>query len=317
MNRTEYEKYASRINRVIDYIDANFAENFTLEELAQVADFSKYHFCRVFQSFTGEALFDFISRVRMERSAEKLVRDMKIPITRVALDCGYSSSAVFAKAFREKFKMTPSQWRLRCKDCIHDDSNTGKMTSNQSKEFDIEITYIGFGEKANTWRFKMNEKETQVKIVDWPETTVAYVRYVGPYAGDEELFKGLWNKLCGWAGPRGLLVGDTKYLIIYHDSPEITSQDKLRTSVCVSIPPNTEVSGEVGKLIIQPGKYAIGRFHLGGKEYGEAWNVMSGKWLPQSGYQFDDRPCFEFYPQAEPDENGKMVVDICIPVKPL
>jgi AraC family transcriptional regulator len=320
-----YEKYASRINKVIDYVDANYSENFTLEELADVAEFSKYHFCRVFQSFTGESLFGFISRIRLERSADKLLRNVRLPVTQVAIDSGYSSPAVFAKAFKEKFGMSPTLWRSKCNNGWSPDSNPGKPDGNpgqpqgnESKASRIEFTYIGYGQDANTWRFLMNEKETEVKIVEWPETTVAYVRHVGPYAGNEELFKGLWNRLCGWAGPRGLLGSpDAKFIIIYHDSPDITEEEKLRTSVCVSVPPKTEVSGEVGKLVVDSGKYAVGRFHVRGEEFGQAWGWMCGKWLPASGYQADDRPCFELYPQSQPDENGKMVVDIYIPVKPL
>ena len=325
IDQLAYEKYASRINKVVDYIDANFSENFTLDELASIADFSKFHFCRLFQSFTGESLFSFISRIRLEKSADKLLRNLKTPITEIALDSGYSSSAVFAKAFRDKFDMTPTAWRESYLAGTLCQSNAGKTESNPEqakgnweKVASIEFTYIGYGKDANTWRFKMNDKETEVKVADWPETTVAYIRYVGPYAGNEELFKGLWDRLCNWAGPRGLLgKPESKFLIVYHDSPDITEEDKLRTSVCVTVPPNTEVSGEVGKLIIDPGKYAMGRFYVRGDEFGQAWAWMCGKWLPSSGYQADDRVCFEMYPESDLDENGKMVVDICIPVKPL
>jgi AraC family transcriptional regulator len=314
-NAEAFQRYASRINRVIDFIDANYGESFTLDELAQVADFSKYHFCRIFQGFTGEPLFSFISRIRLEKSADKLCNSKSSTVTEIAADSGYSSPAVFSKAFREKFGVSPSQWRSNPG---KPKSNASKPDSNKGKAKPIEFTYIGYGKDANTWRFRMNEIETTVKIEKWPETTVAYVRHVGPYQGNAGLFQSLWNRLCSWAGPRGLLGSpDAKYIIIYHDSPDITDQDKLRTSVCVSVPANTEVSGEVGKLIVDKGDYAVGRFHVIGEEFGQAWEWMYGRWLPASGYQADERMCFELYPQQGTDENGKMVVDIYIPVKPL
>ncbi len=44
-----------------------------------------------------------------------------------------------------------------------------------------------------------------VEVRDIPEMTIAYIRHIGPYAGNEVLFESLFNKLYAWAGPRGLL----------------------------------------------------------------------------------------------------------------
>ncbi|HMA65896.1 MAG TPA: AraC family transcriptional regulator [Chitinispirillaceae bacterium] len=57
--------YRQRINRVIDYIDAHLDENLTLETLAYIACFSKFHFHRIFQSVTGERLSECIQRLRL------------------------------------------------------------------------------------------------------------------------------------------------------------------------------------------------------------------------------------------------------------
>jgi AraC family transcriptional regulator len=48
------------------------------------------------------------------------------------------------------------------------------------------------------------------------------------------------------------------------------------------------------------------------------WQRLMSEWFPDSGYQPDDRPCFEIYRETEAEFNaGKYVVDICEPVKPL
>lgn len=104
---------------------------------------------------------------------------------------------------------------------------------------------------------------------------------------------------------------------IYHDNPEITDEGKLRVSVCVVVPPETEVSGEIGKMAVAGGPYAVGRFELSSDEFAGAWNTLYGVWLPESGYEPDDRPAFEIYrndPRQHPQ--GKSIVDICVPVKP-
>jgi len=161
--------------------------------------------------------------------------------------------------------------------------------------------------------------EGKVTVRELAEMDVAYVRHVGPYAGNAELFEDLWGRLMRWAGPRKLLGRpDTQSLIVYHDNPEITDEDKLRVSVCVTVPADTEVDGEIGKMVVPGGEYAFARFELTTEQYGAAWQWVYGTWLPSSGYQPDDRPCFEMYPDGDEAKEGTpMIVDIVVPVKPL
>jgi AraC family transcriptional regulator len=159
----------------------------------------------------------------------------------------------------------------------------------------------------------------EVEVKDLPEMHVAYVRHVGPYKGDAQLFEGLFSKLMQWAGPRGLMrPPETKALSIYHDDPNITEEAKLRVSVCISVPRDTEVDGEIGKKVVRGGKYAVGHFELLPDQYPEAWNAIFQGWLPQSGYEPDDSPCVELClndPNEHPEH--KCVVDICVPVRPM
>jgi AraC-like DNA-binding protein len=69
-SRLEYDR---RVNRVIDHIRRHLAEELSLAELARVAVFSPFHFARVFKAATGETLFGFIQRLRIERAATALV----------------------------------------------------------------------------------------------------------------------------------------------------------------------------------------------------------------------------------------------------
>ncbi len=161
--------------------------------------------------------------------------------------------------------------------------------------------------------------QTNVEVKELPEMHVAYVRHIGPYKGDTELFGRLFGKLMKWAGPRGLLrFPETKVLAVYHDDPEITHEDKLRTDACITVPEDTRVEGEIGKTSIAAGKYAVAHFEIKTGQYEDAWKAVFGGWLPESGYQPDDGPCYEVYhndPKEHPE--GKQIVDICVPVKAL
>jgi AraC family transcriptional regulator len=323
VNSQLWQEYKFRINRVIDYIENNLTENFTLENLAGIANFSKFHFHRIFYSLIGETLFQFIQRMRMERAASMLLANKNKSITEVALDCGFSGSASFAKSFKEYYKMSASEWR---KQINNDKSNSGiensnlsKMVSNGGKDYFQSSMYITHINNLQTWRIQMNNKTQTIEIKDLPEMTVAYVRHIGPYAGDAKLFEGLYQKLFKWAGPRNLInFPETKNIIIYHDNPEITKEENLRVSVCITVPPDTEVSGEIGKLVLAAGKYALAHFEITDKEFGDAWNWVYGEWMPKSGYEPDDRQCFEMYLNDPKDHPAhKFIVDICAPIRPL
>ncbi|MBN1837659.1 MAG: AraC family transcriptional regulator [Spirochaetales bacterium] len=307
------EEYQGRINRVLDYVETHLERSFTLAELAAVANFSKFHFHRLFAALTGETLFQFIARVRLERAAARLRAHPKQSITEVALDCGFSSSAAFARAFRAGFGVTPSEWKRARGERR---SNHGQADRNLRKACAAAPPYTGLDTELSERRPAMNQK---VEVKDLPEMTVAYVRHVGPYQGDARLFERLWGTLMRWAEPRQLIdFPQTQALIVYHDDPEITEKEKLRVSVCLSVPPDTPVDGAVGRMTIPGGRYALARFALTSEQYGEAWQWVFAEWLPGSGYQPDDRPCFELYPGGDaPDDSGRVTVDIVVPVRPL
>jgi AraC family transcriptional regulator len=324
-NRQQYlrEEYTARVNRVIDYIEANIDQELSLPVLAAVAGFSPFHFHRIFSSLIGETLNDFIQRLRVEKAAGMLVQNPKISITGIALECGFSGASTFARAFRETYGMKASEWRSGGYQQVRKnrqiDRKEWQVYSNIRQDFAPPSAY---SISKYEWRVEMKPNQqlvTDIQVKDSPEIHVAYIRHIGPYAGDAGLFGRLFGKLYAWAGPRGLLASaETRALTIYHDSPQLTDPGKLRTDVCISIPRDTAVDGEIGKATIPAGKYAIAHFEIREDQYRDAWNAIYGGWLPESGYQPDDRPCFELYlNDSRNHPEGKCIVDIYVPVKPL
>ncbi|HOP03839.1 MAG TPA: GyrI-like domain-containing protein [Tenuifilaceae bacterium] len=304
-------EYIARINKAFDYIENNIGKQFTLQDLAAAANFSKFHFNRIFYGAVGETPFQFITRVRVERAAMMLLMNPKETISEIAFKCGFSDLSIFSRNFKSFFGISASQYRQEKSDI----SNISQTHSN-AKQPDMRPSMY-FCSESNTIKWKTNmELNKSVEIKDLPKMTVAYIRHIGPYKGNDKLFEGLWNRLFSWAGPRNLLGGpDFKSLVIYHDDPNVTVEDKLRLSVCITVPPQTKVDGEVGKMEVEAAKYVIARFVLDATQFSEAWQWVYGQWLPNSGYQPDDKPCFEMYPEEPKD--GKFTVDICVPVKPL
>lgn len=310
-NPTIVREYKARINKTLDYIESNLDNQFTLDELALVANFSKFHFHRIFLGVIGETPFQFINRLRLQRAATFLMMNQGLSVSELAVQCGYTDISVFSRNFKQHFGTSPTSWRKQ----MLKESNLSQINRNPEKVKEELSAYFCFHTKSLKWKTNM-ELNKSIEIKQLPDMTVAYVRHIGPYKGNEELFRDLWQKLMIWAGPRGLMAQpDLKSLAIYHDDPNITDDMKLRTSICITVPEDTKVDGEVGKMKVEGGQYVVARFVVQTHQFAEAWNWVYASWFPASGYQPDDKPCFELY--TEEPKDGKFTVDICVPVKPL
>jgi AraC family transcriptional regulator len=60
--------YISRINKVQDYIEKHLDEELNVDQLARIASFSSFHFQRIYRQMTGESLYSYIKRLRLEKS---------------------------------------------------------------------------------------------------------------------------------------------------------------------------------------------------------------------------------------------------------
>lgn len=299
-NQTQTD-YISRINAVFDYIEKNIDQDISLSELAAVSCFSKYHFSRIFDAIVGETPFEFIKRVRLEKAATLLRVHNSKTVTEVALHCGFNNLEVFSRNFNGYFNTSPTGWR-----------NGTVKNSNHSQTLENMSAYV----HSELNRNKNMEQLQYSEVRDLPAKTVAYIRHTGPYKGDEELFNRLFSRLFTWAGLKGLLEQpDAKPLAIYHDDPCVTQEDKLRLSICLPVPPEASVEGEIGKMEIAGGRFLSARFNITPEKMPEAWQWIYGTWFPQSGYQPADSLPYEVYPK--PPENGTLTVDICVPVIPL
>jgi AraC-like DNA-binding protein len=98
------------LNRVIQKIDDHLTADLSLLQLADLAGLSVPHFCRAFRQTLGCPPYTFIIRRRIER-AKDFLRHSSMPVTDIALSCGFSSSSHFSNAFRREVGTTPVAYR--------------------------------------------------------------------------------------------------------------------------------------------------------------------------------------------------------------
>jgi len=98
-------------NRALDHLNCSFMDDMTLDALAAYAGFSRYTLSRMFRQHTGLTFTQYLSKRRVDMAME-LLSSTKIPVTQVALQCGFNSIATFNRVFREVKGCTPTQYRV-------------------------------------------------------------------------------------------------------------------------------------------------------------------------------------------------------------
>jgi AraC-like DNA-binding protein len=99
-----------RVETVRRHLIAHWPERVTLQALADRVDCSRWHLAWLFRAQVGLPIYHYLKRLRV-RHALARIRDGCPDLTRVALECGFSSHSHFSMAFRQEFGTTPSAVR--------------------------------------------------------------------------------------------------------------------------------------------------------------------------------------------------------------
>src|SRR5690606_35186766 len=101
-----------RITEILDYIESNFREPLTLEEIASTQFITVSYLSKFFKKQTGKSFSQYLNKVRLAHAVDELINTNK-SITRIALDNGFPNLAAFNRVFNEKHQEKPVEYRKR------------------------------------------------------------------------------------------------------------------------------------------------------------------------------------------------------------
>lgn len=259
MRASTITSYQERLNRVLIHIHQNLDEPLTIDRLAEVACLSPFHFHRIFSAHVGETVTGHVRRLRLERAATRIAFTVD-SITDTALAVGYETPAAFARAFRERFGVSPSEFRGQQRTTIP------SLAENPT---DMELRIM-----------KPEMREIR-------ETKVLFVRKTGAYNDAASL---AWEALMGFACKNRLMSDETEMIGIGHDDPAITAEEKIRYDACITFSGEVKPEGEIGIQLISGGRYAV-FLHKGAyAELKEVYRSIFAGWLASSGCTLGERP---------------------------
>src|SRR5215475_13280329 len=289
-------EYAQRINRVIDYLRENLDRQMKLEELAKVAGFSEFHFHRIFGAVSGETLNNFTNRLRLEKAA-RLLRYSDQSLTDIALDCGFSSSATFSRAFRSGYDTSPSQFR-----------KSGEIKKSKIRK---EL----FPEDAYGLPMSAAEKKAAfpVRLIDIPERQVAYIRVTNAFEMDRVL--AALKTVIEWAKSQnifsqGILFGMSV------DDPHVTPKHLYRYEVCLASSFPFECMEGMSKMKMPAMRYATTKVSGDIRKVSTAWDYLYRDWLINSVHEPEHAPALEIFLDKESATDwSHFELELCLPVR--
>jgi len=256
-------------NDILYYIYTHIDTDINIDELSHDLKVSKFHMHRIFKDAFGKNIYENIKDIRLQKASNLLITNTHSTISSIANQCGYSSQSSFIRVFKQRFKMTPKEWK------------NGKY-----KEFSQEI----ISQSPKSLLSNANFDSMEPTVLEMPTMKSYYIRHTGY----DISIKKTWQKLYTWVLNNKLK--NYKQIALYHDNPTITPLLSCQYIACI-VPDETEniQSDKLPKFTIAGGTYA--KFDLTGT-YGDPLKFMRWvyhEWFPQSGFETTTKPSFAIY----------------------
>lgn len=110
IDETELQPQEKKIAAVIQYINLNYSDKISLDDISKKCFVSKYYLCHIFKNVTGTSIVNFIHNKRLTE-AEKLLRYSTSNITKISETVGFNNVNQFICLFKSKFGCTPGEFK--------------------------------------------------------------------------------------------------------------------------------------------------------------------------------------------------------------
>ncbi len=101
------------VEMAIEYINAHYKDDFTLEQLAHEVNYSPFHFIRIFKKEMGQTPFEYLQDLKIEK-AKLMLRQTNKNITDICFATGFNNRSYFSSIFKKRVGVAPSEYRRIC-----------------------------------------------------------------------------------------------------------------------------------------------------------------------------------------------------------
>ena len=98
------------VRKIADYCLSRIASEISVDDMAEVAGYSKFHFCRMFRESCGVPPASFLRDLRL-KTAIRLLQMERMTVKEISSKCGFADESYFCKAFKKVYGTTPDAFR--------------------------------------------------------------------------------------------------------------------------------------------------------------------------------------------------------------
>ena len=148
------------IDKMIRYIEKNYKQKITLDNLAKVSQYNRNYISQFFKSYLGINFYDYLTRIRLREATLELGRTNKI-ISEIALSNGFSDIKAFNSAFKTKFGKTPTEYRKQLNSDIIKNDISFKKEFLPSNDEDVNKELIQYVVDKNSRYLDGSQRDIQ------------------------------------------------------------------------------------------------------------------------------------------------------------
>ena len=274
------------VRKALWFIEAHFASELNLQEVAQCADVSKFHLLRAFGAAIGMPIMQYVRARRLSQAACRLAEGSQDILT-VALDAGYNSHEAFTRAFRDLFDVTPESVR---------------------RQRSVEHLKLIEARTMNT---------APIRKLDPPRIEAREALLIAGLTEHYQCDQGAagipaqWQRFVNFLGNIPEQMGEDTFGVVYNTDAE-GSMDYLSGVQVRSI---SRLPTGLSSLQLPERQYAI-FFHPDHvASIRASWNYIWNEWLPQSKLDLAEAPILEHYDQRFNPRTGAGGVELWVPLQ--
>lgn len=112
LNKKSDQRNEERAKAILEYIRVHFADDLSIDQIAQSIPISRSECFRCFKRFTNKTPIEYLTEYRLAQ-ASKMLMETQNDITHISASCGFCTSSYFCKLFRKKYGLSPAQYRKK------------------------------------------------------------------------------------------------------------------------------------------------------------------------------------------------------------
>lgn len=276
------------LDKALSYIETHLKQKLRLEDIAEVANYSPWHFHRLFYASYGITVGEYIRKRRMSEASRELAFSDK-PIKQLAAEYQFESQAAFSRSFKSYCGSSPGKLRQHIKCLLSFEAINKKPQKGDSMQSPKIIHKAGFRVEGITCQSTM--KNNTIPAL-WGE----------------------FNKMCDTI-PNPLNKEEALGICFFEEISEMTDDTPFTYLAGMEVSPNQPTQPGFVSRDVPEADYAVFEHHGSLESLGKTYDSIYGNWLPTSGYERKNSDDFEKYDERFAFGQPESIMEIWVPLE--